>query len=200
MESLLDLMHEARDLGFLGPGPVADQVERALAFAKALDPPDGLAVDLGSGGGLPGLVLALHWDASNWLLLDANRRRTDWLRVAASRLSLDGRVTVICDRAESFGRGQQRASACLVVSRGFGPPAVTAECASPLLVQGGTLAVADPPGADPSRWPAPPLLQLGLEPIGTQVAPVAISLFRQVGLCPDRYPRRVGIPGKRPLF
>ena len=135
---LLSVLSESRDLGFLGPGPVDEQVRHSLLFALMVPAFSGRAVDLGSGGGLPGLVLARHWPASSWLFLDINRRRTEWLAGAVSSLGMADRVKVRCQRAEEAGRDPLlRSSFDLVTARSFGPPAVTAECAAPLLSMGG---------------------------------------------------------------
>jgi len=74
-QNLQRLLSHARDLGFLGPGDVGDQITRSVAFAVAagISPPAGLVTDLGSGGGLPALVLALVWPDSRWLLIDSNQ-------------------------------------------------------------------------------------------------------------------------------
>jgi 16S rRNA (guanine527-N7)-methyltransferase len=141
------------------------------------------------------------WPASAWALLDANVRRTAFVRSAVDQLGLGHRVEVITERAEVAGRDpHRRGVADLVVARGFGPPGVVAECAAPLLRPGGALVVAEPPGGAPNRWPAAELGLFGLASDGRQVAPVALHRLRQVEPCPESYPRRVGIPQKRPRF
>lgn len=200
------LLIDARRLGFLGPGPVADQITRSLAFAAVTgDPLDELAVDLGSGGGLPGLVLALRWPSTKWLLIDSNARRATWLQKATEELGVSSRVDVRCERAELTGRSKWRQTAGLVTARSFGVPAATAECAAPLLRVGGRLLVADPPEREAERWPKAGLAELGLqlaftEAVVTDAGPVSISGILSTESCPPRYPRRVGIPFKRPLF
>jgi 16S rRNA (guanine527-N7)-methyltransferase len=187
---------------------VEDQITRSVAFAAVADePPAGLVADLGSGGGLPALVLALVWPTSSWLLIDSNQRRTSWLREASSELGAGERIEVLCERAEVVARGPHRHQAQLVTARSFGPPAATAECAAPLLSLGGCLLVADPPeGPDqPMRWPHEGLSELGLElrhheVVPTAAGPVSLSKIVAVSECSDRYPRRVGTPFKRPLF
>jgi len=110
-------------------------------------------------------------------------------------------VTVLGDRAEHVGRDPaHRGTYDLAVARGFGPPAVVAECAAPLLRVGGTLVVSDPPGGEPGRWPAEGLAPLGMAPEGVAVAEAAYQRVRQVQPCPARFPRRAGVPAKRPLF
>jgi 16S rRNA (guanine527-N7)-methyltransferase len=200
---LVDVLEQAREWGFVGPGDLDAHVEHSLAFLPLCGPAQAgtdLAVDLGSGGGLPGLVLALVQVDRPWLLLDANRRRTDFLITAVRQLGIGDRTKVICQRAEVAGRGPLRNSATLVVARGFAAPGPTAECAAPLLGVDGMLVVAEPPGGAPTRWPATQLADLGLDFDSMTTEPVALRRFRQVRPCPDRYPRRVGIPVKRPLF
>jgi 16S rRNA (guanine527-N7)-methyltransferase len=207
-QKLQRLFTEARDLGFLGPGDVGEQITRSVAFAVAagVPPPTGLVADLGSGGGLPALVLAIVWPRSSWLLIDSNQRRTTWLRRASSELGAAARVEVVCERAELVARSPRRHQAELVTARSFGPPAATAECAAALLALGGCLLVSDPPEAgQPERWPQDGLSKLGLElgnreVIATAAGPVSFSKIFAVSQCAERYPRRVGAPFKRPLF
>lgn len=176
-------------------------ISHSLAFALLVPEPPSRAVDLGSGSGIPGLVLASIWAESTWLLVDANERRTAFLRDAVVSLDLSDRVEVLAERTEVVGHDPEwRGRADLVVARGFGPPAVTAESAAPFLRRGGALVVADPPGGAPGRWPPDKVRLLGLVDDGHIVEPVALQRFLLEEPCPDRYPRRVGIPAKRPLF
>ncbi len=213
---LSEILAQARRAGFLGPGPLQTQVRHAEGFAdvaRALGPrpphaPPPLVVDLGSGGGLPGLVVATRWPEASLVLLDASARRTDFLRRAVEDLGLGSRVQVVCLRAEEFGReARWRGAFDGVLSRSFGRPAVVAECAAPLLQIGGWLVVSEPPDVDgspgdPSRWPADALRGLGLEPeaAGEEGHGFAFQVLRQVELCPERFPRRNGVPSKKPLF
>lgn len=197
------VLEEARALGFLGPGPVAGHIEHATGFLRAVgEPPPDRVVDLGSGGGLPGLVLARAWPGTLVVLLDSNQRRTAFLARAVRSLGLDGRVVVEHRRAEEAGRDPEwRGRADLVVARSFGPPAVTAECAAPLLAVGGRLVVSEPPDGFTHRWPEGALSGLGLCPIGRlEQAFSRFQVLRQESPCPEAYPRRVGVPAKRPLF
>lgn len=198
------MLEEARAWGFLGPGPVAPQVRHAEGFAEvaedAVDMRTRRVVDLGSGGGLPGLVLAVRWPDAAFCLVDANERRAGFLVNAVGRLGLAERVDVLRARAEVVGR-ERRGWADLVVARGFGPPAVTAECAAPLLAARGMIIVSEPPVPEGSRWPAPGLAQLGLGPAAVmQAAGASYALLVAQSPAPERFPRRVGLPGKRPLW
>lgn len=196
LEGLVRVLGRARELGFLGPGAVEDHVVHARGFLSGLDGVGGLVVDLGSGGGVPGLIVAVARPDLPMVLLDAMAKRCRFLESAATELAIADRVRVVEARAEEAGRSDLRGAADAVLSRSFGGPAVTAECAAPLLRVGGRLLVSEPPdGAD--RWPSEHLTQLGLQPAGTMSG---IRLLDQVSLCPDRFPRRVGVPSKRPLF
>lgn len=158
-----------------------------------------MALDLGSGAGVPGLALALAWPESAWILLDANGRRGRFLTRAIAELDLGSRAEVWIGRAEKLGREPGRRSICdLVVARGFAAPGVTAECAAPFLAVGGRLAVSEPPGGAAGRWPPQPLAQLGLRPLGFQAGAAGIMVLALERACPEEFPRRS--PGKRPLF
>ncbi len=201
-DGLLALLAEARRLGFLGPAPILDHIAHASAYLGALDElPLGRALDLGSGGGVPGLILALARPSSCWVLLDASARRTAFLERAVRSLVLGGRVQVVTGRAEEVGRrSDHRGSYQAVVARSFGRPAVVAECAAPLLAVGGHLMVSEPPQGGQNRWPDQGLSSLGLRQVASSTGDGRLALLHQERLCPERYPRRVGVPGKRPLW
>ena len=206
---LLPVLDDARRLGLLGPGPLLPHLDHALGFgtaAAAAGGVDGLAdwvcLDLGAGAGVPGLPLALAWPRTRWTLIDAGERRVAFLVGAVEALGLGDRVHVVGGRAEELGRSERfRGRYDLVVARGFGPPAVAAECAAGFLAVGGQAVVSEPPGGRPQRWPASGLAALGIEPAATVGAGGAsYQVLRQSAPCPDRFPRRTGIPTKRPLF
>jgi len=143
---------------------------------------------------VPALPLALAWPTTRWLLVEANGRRSRFLTQAVHRLGLHGRVVVREARGEVVGLDpEERARHDAVVARGFGPPAVTAECAAPLLRVGGRLLTAEPP--DDRAWPVEALAELGL---AVRERRGSVMILEQERLCPDRFPRRT--PAKRPLF
>ncbi|MGI8757359.1 MAG: RsmG family class I SAM-dependent methyltransferase [Acidimicrobiales bacterium] len=202
-DTLVRLLTESRQLGFLGPGPVEAHIEHALRYRAYRAEAPGHALDLGAGGGLPGLVLAARcWPTTRWCFLDSNLRRTEFLQRAVEELDLAGRAEIIKDRAEELGRSpDHRSGYDLVVVRSFGPPAVTAECAAPLLAEGGQVVASEPPVRQGVlRWPAAGLAMVGLAEVSALPAGESFVVLRRVAPCPNRYPRRVGIPAKRPLF
>ncbi|UDY34350.1 RsmG family class I SAM-dependent methyltransferase [Dermatobacter hominis] len=209
--ALRDVLLRSRELGFLGPGEIEVHVRNADAFLTALPGrrPAGPAVeaaqllDLGSGGGVPGLALAAERDDLRVVLLDAAQRRTEFLEWAVGELGIADRASVVRGRAEELAHEPDlRGRFDVVTARSFGPPAVTAECAVGFLAgPGSVLLVSEPPGGDPDRWPAGPLAEIGLRPGATwEGVGATVRALEVVAGCPDRLPRRVGLPARRPLF
>ncbi len=204
------VLADARRAGFLGPGPLEIQLRHAEGFAEIAREletgPRPRVLDLGSGGGLPGLVVAQHWPEASLVLLDASARRTDFLCRAVERLGLQGRTEIICGRAEELGRDLRwRGEFEGVLARSFGRPAVVAECSAPFLKVGGWLVVSEPPAREEGtqgevRWPVEGLRQLGLVPSEPARGEFAYQVLRQAERCPERYARRNGVPAKKPLF
>ena len=200
-DRLLGALAEARALGFLGPGPIEAHVTSAAAFAEALGPlPAGTrALDLGSGGGVPGLLLAAEDGDVSWTLVDQQRRRTSFLARAVAGLGWADRVAVIRAAAEELAHDPaHRGSYDVVTARSFGPPAVTAEIAAGYLANGGRLVVAEPPEWDAARWPMDPLRSLGLERRSGDGAPVAV--LARVGPVDDSIPRSWRELQRRPAW
>src|SRR5581483_4448045 len=108
-----------------------------------------------SGGGLPGLPLALAQPSRAWVLLECVTTRARFLAQAVITLGLTERVAVVAERAEDAGRGPLRGGFDAVIARSFGAPAVTAECAAPFLEAGGVLVVASPPPVEEDPETAP---------------------------------------------
>jgi 16S rRNA (guanine527-N7)-methyltransferase len=178
---------------------VGIHVDHALGFLPGLEAVSGRLADLGSGAGVPGLPLAIARPDLTVVLLDAGERRVAFLQDAVEALDLSDRVSVVHGRAEVLGRGPLRGAFDAVVARAFGSPAVTAECGAPLLRPGGRLVVSEPPD-DGDRWPPEGLDQLGLVVGASHDRGARVRVLEQVRPCPEAYPRRDGVPGKRPLF
>lgn len=196
-EILLQRWRIAQERSIVGPGDPRAHLDHAVALARGLEPA-GIAVDLGTGAGIPGLALAGLWPDSVWVLLDAAQRRVRLLEDSVEALGWGSRVTVVHGRAEDLARDPAfRGSADLVTSRSFGRPAVAAECGAPFLREGGILAVTEPPGSAGARWPRPGLERLGLTALGVRDG---VQLLRADHLTPGAFPRRAGVPEKRPIF
>lgn len=205
--TLIAVLERSAACGFLGPSSVEAQVEHARGFAAAAPrvPAAGaLGCDLGSGGGIPGLVLAVEvWPTSRWILLEGMAKRCELLEQAVIDLGVGDRVTIVHGRVERVGRpdGQLRARCTLVTARSFGPPRVTAEAAAPLLEVGGTLLVSEPPDSQGERWPQEGLAAVGLVPTGVvRTEQAGYMVLRQEQPCPPVYPRSWKRQSRQPLF
>ena len=120
------------------------------------------------------------------------------------RLEWSGRVQVVTARAEDAARNPAfRSGYDLVTARSFAAPAITAECAVGFLTVGGRLVVSEPREGSDDRWNEPGLAALGFDPAGpvvTRGSGATIATLTLLSPPPDRYPRRAGIPTKRPLW
>lgn len=154
-------------------------------------------VDVGSGNGFPGLVVAVAAPHLRVTLLESDRRRCGFLLHAVG-LARVGNVDVDCRRAEEAGYDPQvRESYDLAVARATAPAAVLCELALPLVRPGGRLAALVGDAAAAARESAAAARTCGgAEPV--VVAP-GILLIDKVVPTPSRYPRRPGIPRRRPL-
>lgn len=198
------VLERSRDLGFLGPGPVTEHVEHAQLFAPPLEALSSssdegrplVVADLGAGGGVPSLPLAVRLPTVRFVLVDSSQRRVSFLVWAAVELGVAERVEAWCGRAEDFGHiPDRREHFDAVVARGFGPPASTVECAAPLLRPGGRCVISEPPGG--RRWPTAGLELLGLsEGIGTE----GVVVLDRVGYPEARFPRPAKAQKRSPLF
>ena len=201
-ERLVRVLERSRDLGFLGPGPVEPHVEHARAYLPALPRVGrgGTVIDLGTGGGIPGLPLASWRSDLRWVLVDSMTKRVAFVREAAKELGLE--VEAIEGRAEELAaRPQWRAVADVVVARSLAAPGLTAEYAAPFLKEGGKAVIAEPPGGSPGRWPAEGLALLGMRKGAVLFAATAtLQVLEQLEPAPPKFPRRVGAAAKHPLF
>lgn len=162
------------------------------------------AIDIGSGGGLPGIPLAIARPSAEVTLLEATAKKARFLEQAAADLGL-ANVTVLHARAEEAGRDPaHRGHYRLATARAVAPLPILLELALPLLTVGGALAA-----IKGSRHPEEiaasraALDELGGSVVGTFTLGVPgearLVLVRKERETPDRYPRRTGIPAKRPL-
>jgi 16S rRNA (guanine527-N7)-methyltransferase len=194
------VLARAQALGFLGPGPVDRHVAHGRVLLGGL-PERGRVLDLGAGGGVPGLVVATGRPELQLTLLEARERACRFLRQAVAALDAAQRVVVVEARAEEAARRpDQRETFDAVIARSFGPPAVTAECAVGFLRPGGRRVVSEPPDAGTGRWPVDGLDALGFGPAAPGGEAGASFVTIEKLRSDDRWPRRTGIPAKRPLW
>jgi 16S rRNA (guanine527-N7)-methyltransferase len=122
-------------------------------------------MDIGTGAGVPGLIIAVDRPDLTLVLTDRREARMDALARGVTAMGIRDRVKVLTGDVAVLGQSLQHAAIYdAVVCRGFASPEVTATLARPLLKNGGTLIVSEPPTFDPSRWPADLLNRLGFDP------------------------------------
>lgn len=160
--TLVDILTEAQRVGTLGPLPVSDVIDHSRQFIAALEGVAGRVLDMGTGAGIPGLVIADLRPDLEVVLLDRREARIDALRRGVSALGWSERVIVVVGDAEVVGKSPDwSGSFAAVVTRGFGPPTSTLRAARRFLAPGGVLVVSEPPQRDPQRWPQEVLRELG---------------------------------------
>ena len=176
-------------------------MSHATGIARQLgDPGDVRCLDLGTGGGLPGVVMATCWPDTRWIFVDRRSRSEAFVSWAIGLLGIGARATFRRGDAAVLSRDPDLAGSFdLVVARAFGPPAITAECATGFLPIGSRLVVSEPEVDDPARWPAEPLARLGLAVRSTGVAPRFVEIGKEAPH-DTRFPRRIAAMQREPLY
>lgn len=183
----------------------------SLSVLKALDardiPSDLALLDVGTGAGFPGIPLKVILGDARLVLLEATGKKTAFLSHVVSLLGLSD-TTVIHGRAEVLARdAAHRERYDVVVARAVAPLATLAELCLPFVAVGGQF-VALKKGTITSETAAAhraiELLGGGhVQFIDVQVPQLAdartLVCVTKVAATPERYPRRPGMPGKRPL-
>jgi 16S rRNA (guanine527-N7)-methyltransferase len=202
---------DAVQLGFLGPKEQERLWERHLDDALGLaairrpEPAEHWA-DLGSGAGLPGLPLAVAYRATTFILIDAQRRRLDWVAATTAELHLTN-VEVVHSRLEDYGRGPARQSFDVATARALGPLPVVAELGLPLLRIGGQLLIPRGRAGDEELdQAATACVQLGGRIDGVIPNPSSpidqvgyVVIMAKIAATSPRFPRRSGVPARTPL-
>jgi 16S rRNA (guanine527-N7)-methyltransferase len=178
----------------------------ALPYIDELAPAQ--AVDLGSGGGVPALPLAIARPGVHWTLVESVRRKASVLRDFTAELSL-ANVTILPERAEAVGRDpRHRGQFDLATARACASLPVLVELALPLLVVGATLLAWKGPlrPEDPEARHGQAVASLlgggtlTILPAGPRaLGGRTLVRISKDGPTPERYPRRPGEPTRRPL-
>ena len=200
-EQLLKYLNISKDFGFLSPKELEEQIEHSLELYEMLPIYNGELLDIGAGGGLPSLVFMSRSNDFKYTLLDAMRKRTDFLESISLELGRKS-FNVINGRAEEVAlQDQYKMKFDMVVARGFGPPATTAECACNFLKIDGFLFVSGRPEDEKSRWSTKGLKDLGMELVDIKDGKYATGVvIRKIADHDSKYPRRDGVPRKKPLW
>lgn len=175
----------------------------SLSLVPKLPPEQGLrVVDVGSGAGVPGLVLAIARPDLQFTLVDATGKKVRHIGALAQELGLAG-VQALQGRAEDLAglQGEQREAYDVAVARALAPLPVLLELVVPFLrVPGLFLAIKGQRAQDELQVATRALAQLHTvlqdqvrTPTGT------ILCLRKTGATPRKYPRRAGEPKLKPL-
>ena len=148
----------------------------------------GPIVDVGSGGGAPGIPLAVALPDRHVTLLEASRRKCDFLEGWARELP---NVSVVCARAEE----QPVDTWGVAVAKALAEPPVAAEWCLPLVAPGGAAILFAGPTADSGR-----VARVAAK-LGGELAefPRGLLVLRKLEPTPEGFPRRPGVARKRPL-
>jgi 16S rRNA (guanine527-N7)-methyltransferase len=182
----------------------------SLALLKVAEDAGALGtpvIDIGSGAGFPGVPIKIARPEIEMTLLEATEKKAAFLRSLVSRLGLSG-TRVIQGRAEDVAHDPgQRAVYALALARAVAPLPTLVELALPFVQVGGCLAT--PKGSAVARevreaenalklcgGVVESMSKLDVPPPGP--APTLV-LVRKIAETPERYPRRSGMPAKRPL-
>lgn len=163
-------------------------------------------IDIGSGAGFPGLILAMACPQSRFTLLESDLKKSGFLKRVIEELGLEN-VLVIRERAEVLGQDRQyRNSYDVCTNRAVAAMSVVLEYGIPLIKRGGRVFLWKGRNYQQEIAEA----EVALEILGGKIEDVYLYNLRQerdraivavekVGRTPGQYPRRVGAPAKSPL-
>lgn len=201
------LLQEGDRLGltaFRTPEPIWSELITDSASAAEKLPEGGQIVDLGSGGGCPGVVLQVLRPDTKFFLLESNGRKAGFLRQVVEKLGLPS--VVLQERSETVAhQPQYRAQFDMVVAKAVASLPVLVELALPLLkVRGKLLAYKGPQAQQEVDESAVALKALHGRTLAVDPYHLAeksychVIVEKTAGTSKD-YPRRPGIPAKQPL-
>jgi 16S rRNA (guanine527-N7)-methyltransferase len=166
----------------------ASLLDDALKASALVATTDGPIVDVGSGGGTPGIPLAAAFPDRSVTLLEAERRKCAFLETWKADLP---NLSVVWGRAEE----QERDRFGLAVAKALAHPPTAAEWCLPLVRKGGLVIL----------WVGETAREDRVAVVAGQIAgaieasPPGLIAIRKTGPTPDRFPRRTGVARKRPL-
>ena len=163
-------------------------VDESLEALETVERFEGSIVDVGSGGGAPGIPLAAALPLREVTLLESHRRTCDFLEGWTREFP---NLRVVCGRAEE----QPVDSYGVAIAKALAPPPVAAEWCLPLVAPGGAAVLFVGPSAEAERVAAV------AECLTAELveSPPGMLVLQKVGATPAGFPRRPGIARKRPL-
>jgi 16S rRNA (guanine527-N7)-methyltransferase len=161
-------------------------------------------VDVGSGAGLPGLPLKIARPELEMTLIESDQAKAAFLVHACATLGLSG-VEVVATRAEEAGHDPRlREAFDAAVARALAPLPTLVELCLPLVRVGGRLLAQKTAGENPATA-AHAIEVLGGSLVAVHASPSAareagtVVVIEKVRPSPDTYPRRAGVPARKPL-
>ena len=150
---LLRILGEIQRRGAIGPVDLTSAVAHADGFVAAIPESARTAIDLGSGGGLPGLVIGVRLPLLSLQLVERRAKRADLLRFAVRALGLGDHVVVVEADAQLLADDVVATGGLVdvVTARSFAATEVLLPLATRLLRPGGVLVVSDPPSGH-GKW------------------------------------------------
>lgn len=179
----------------------------SLSAARLIPPGAPRVIDVGAGAGFPGLPIKLACPAVSLTLLEATRKKCDFLRAASGELHLTD-VLVVNARAEDAGRDPlYRESYAVAIARAVAEMPVLAEYLLPFVKVGGVaIAQKSKEVENETQHAVAAIKTLGgrLREVAPVVVPElneqrALVVIDKVAPTPEKYPRRAGMPAKKPL-
>lgn len=165
-------------------------------------------VDLGTGAGFPGLPLKIIYPSLKVTLVESVQKKVQFLEAVVDDLGL-GEIEIRHDRAENVGQdARYRATFDWATARALAEMRIVLEYLAPLCrLNGRVLLLKGPDAENELRTAATAAAALGVILETIKRVPTAVIaekeryllVFEKVAATPDRYPRRVGVPAKRPL-
>jgi len=207
--SLDEAWTPARAAGVIGTASIEALVEHTVCFAQAVcssfsavfDEFQGCVVDVGTGAGLPGVILAALLPHAEFRLVDASERRLDHARRASRALGVADRVEIVHGRGDELAHDVAwRGTHDVAVARLLADPAETIEQLAPLVRPGGVIVIATAESAT-DRWDALPVTELPTSPVSWLNYPgghfVSVNVLAPVS---PSFPRRERKRRQSPLF
>jgi 16S rRNA (guanine527-N7)-methyltransferase len=163
-------------------------LDDALRGLELVAAEPGPILDVGSGGGTPGIPLAASLPEREVTLLEAERRKCEFLERWQAELP---NLRVVWGRAEE----QQLETYGIAVAKALAQPVTAVEWCLPLVREGGAVLLWVGPSVEHERVERAAARLAGRR----EVAPDGFALLRKVGPTPPGFPRRPGVARKRPL-